>query len=93
MLTTEHSTATRISRALLMIEEDVDVDEEDFRDAIGEVANVVGGNVKSLVPDPGALSLPIVSRDRPTTAGTLLHEVDLDWRGHRLVVSLWHLTG
>lgn len=93
LLTTEHETATRISRALLMLGDDADVDEEDFRDAIGEVANVVGGNVKSLVPDPGALSLSGVSRQRPPTAGTLLHQLDLDWRGRLLVVSLWHLTG
>jgi len=93
LLTTEHETATHISRALLMLGEDAEVDDDDFRDAIGEVANVVGGNVKALVPDPGALSLPGVTRERPTTPGTLLHEVDLDWRGRRLTVTLWHLTG
>ena len=29
-------------------------------DAVGEMANVVGGNVKSLLPGPSTLALPIV---------------------------------
>lgn len=33
---------------------------EDIEDAIGEVANMIGGNVKSLVPGPSQLSLPVV---------------------------------
>lgn len=45
--------------------------EEDVDDALGELANVVGGNVKGLLDDGGAatLSLPIVSRTQPTVAG------------------------
>jgi hypothetical protein len=68
LLTTERDTATRITRALLMMGEAEPVGDEDFRDALGEVANVVGGNVKALVPDPGALTLPQVTHVRPDTS-------------------------
>ena len=38
-----------------------DVDDEALVDAIGEVANMVGGSVKALLPEPSTLSLPLVS--------------------------------
>jgi CheY-specific phosphatase CheX len=34
---------------------------EEIRDALGEVANVIGGNVKALFPGPSQLSLPTVT--------------------------------
>jgi chemotaxis protein CheX len=34
--------------------------EEEVRDALGELANVVGGNIKALLPGPTDLSLPRV---------------------------------
>ena len=34
---------------------------EEIADAIGEIANMIGGNVKSLVPGPSQLSLPWVA--------------------------------
>ena len=37
------------------------VSDETARDAIGELANVVCGNVKSLLPAPSELSMPVVS--------------------------------
>lgn len=33
----------------------------DLEDAIGELANITGGNVKALLPGPSTLSLPAVS--------------------------------
>lgn len=37
------------------------VSDETARDAVGELANVVCGNVKSLLPAPSELSMPVVS--------------------------------
>lgn len=37
----------------------------DIDDAVGEVANMIGGNVKSLVPGPSLLSLPAVVIGEP----------------------------
>src|SRR5207244_3759452 len=45
--------------ALLGVELD-DVTPDDVTDALGELANIIGGNVKSLLPEPCALSLPHV---------------------------------
>jgi hypothetical protein len=35
-----------------------DVDDEKLRDALDEVANIIGGNVKALLPSPSQLSMP-----------------------------------
>lgn len=39
---------------------------EEIQDAIGELANMIGGNLKALVPPPSDLSLPIVAVDGHT---------------------------
>jgi CheY-specific phosphatase CheX len=92
LLGTDRHTATLLTRALLAMGPDEPVGDEDFRDALGEVANVVGGNVKSLVPDAGALTLPTVTHEAPATdPSTLLYRLPLAWRGRAIVVSLWQL--
>lgn len=66
---------------------DVPVDEvtdADLIDAMGEVANILCGNVKSLLPQPTALSLPSVS-----THG----EGTMHWPGTHIaadVTATWH---
>jgi CheY-specific phosphatase CheX len=37
-----------------------DTSSDDVRDALGELANMVGGNIKALLPGPTQLSLPVV---------------------------------
>lgn len=34
---------------------------EDISDALGEVANMIGGGVKAMMPEPSVLSLPVVA--------------------------------
>jgi chemotaxis protein CheX len=41
--------------------------DDEARDALGELANIVSGNVKSLLPPPSALSIPDV---RPVSSST-----------------------
>src|SRR5262249_773996 len=49
--------------AAAMLDRDPEtVAEADITDAIGEWVNVVGGNAKSLLPQPCQLSLPMTSR-------------------------------
>jgi len=36
----------------------------EIQDAFGELANMVGGNIKSILPGPSQLSLPMVARGR-----------------------------
>ena len=92
LLSTEQPTAEDLTRALLAMAPDEAVEDADIVDALGEVANVVGGNVKALVPDPGTLGLPVVAHVRPLLAPEkLLYELPLDWRGRILVVGVWTL--
>ncbi|MGN6605563.1 MAG: chemotaxis protein CheX [Jatrophihabitans sp.] len=66
------------------------VSDSDIVDAIGELANVVGGNVKSVVPGPNVLSLPHVVRGSeywPNAAEAV--RLDLCWEGEPLRVSVW----
>jgi chemotaxis protein CheX len=57
------STASRNAAAALLGSDADDITADDIMDALGELANIIGGNVKSLLPDPSALSLPVVLID------------------------------
>ena len=52
--------ASRNAAAALLGIDLEEVTEDDVADALGELANIIGGNVKSLLPEPCALSLPHV---------------------------------
>ncbi len=70
-----------------------DADEDSQRDALGELANMIAGNVKTVLPAPSELSLPVVG-----AAGDLspdrFHDRQLDRvdvlvaDAHRVVVAL-----
>lgn len=88
-VTTERSTADDLARALLQMDPSEAVGAEDLHDAFGEVANVVGGNVKALLPTHGALGLPEVADADPGFPGSIvISEVALDWRGRALVLTV-----
>jgi chemotaxis protein CheX len=82
--------AARDAAAALFSMAPADVTQVELVDAIGEIANMVGGNVKSMLPGPSALSLPSVVQGQLTLPGTqVVREVALLWRSQPLVVSLW----
>jgi len=89
LVATGRLTAERITRALLDLEEHDDVAADDVGDALGEIANVIGGNVKGLLPDRSVLSLPVVAFGGPAPDGAPLWTRSLQWREEPLVVSLW----
>ena len=62
---------------------------EDVVDALGELVNVIGGNIKSLMPGPSKLSLPLVAR-APIRSGGVVEtcRLDLAWAQQRLVVTV-----
>jgi len=64
----------------------------DTWDAIGELANMTGGNVKSLLPEPCRLSLPRVAEGKDLSlrpeGGILLTTVLFDCEGTPLTVRL-----
>lgn len=68
----------------------VDCSDEDLRDALGELVNMVGGNVKSLMAGSAVLSLPLVGHG-DISPGSHLVEVcrlELTWRGEPVVVTV-----
>ncbi|MBK7972631.1 MAG: chemotaxis protein CheX [Deltaproteobacteria bacterium] len=66
--------------------------DDEVRDALGELANMIGGNVKALLPSPSQLSLPTVAEGKEfklTVPGT--HEVrhvDCDCDGESCRIGL-----
>ncbi len=85
-------TGEDLARVLFDLEDTDDVADNDFDDAVGELVNVVGGNVKSLVTHPGALTMPTVTDAMPDMAGAdPIVDACVTWRGALVCVSLWVL--
>ena len=88
VLTAGRQTAADLTRALLGDASPEILDHEDVADAFGEIANVVGGNVKAALPGPSGLSLPEVG-DAPAVRNPAdLCRVDVLWRGEPLSISV-----
>jgi hypothetical protein len=91
VLTCGRSTAEQLSRELLKEHAPPVIEAEDIEDALGELANVVGGNVKAVLPGPSALGLPEVGS--APAAGPDTCRVDLLWRGQSLTISVQGSAG
>jgi hypothetical protein len=88
VLTTGARTATDLCRALLGEAAPEPLEDEDVADAFGEIANVVGGNVKAALPGPSRLGLPEVG-DGPAVGNPAdVVRLDVLWRGQPLVISV-----
>ena len=62
---------------------------EDVADALGELVNIVGGNVKSLMPAPSRLGLPVAVPTLPSYDGVLGGcAVTTTWDGHPVVLTV-----
>jgi hypothetical protein len=65
------------------------VSDEEARDALREIVNIIGGNFKSLVSGPARLSLPTVGDGEGYWADALpVHRLHFDCGGEVLVVSV-----
>lgn len=86
VLTTGRRTAEELTRALLREHSPQVLEDEDVVDAFGEIANVVGGNVKAALPGSSGLSLPDVG-DAPAPRNPEdVCRVDLMWRGETVSI-------
>ena len=69
------------------------LDDEQVADALGELTNMIGGNIKSLIPGPSRLSMPTVTVAASSTilmpGGALLSMISLACEGLVLTVSVW----
>ena len=89
-LATDAATAHALARAFLTMGQAEPVSADDVVDAFGEIANVLGGNIKALLPEHVGLTLPEVSRaEPPGQRGVEGAEALFAWRGAPLVISLY----
>ena len=88
VLTTGRQTAAELTRALLGDDAPEPLEHEDVADAFGEIANVVGGNVKAALPGPSALSLPEVGDSPAVRNPADLVHIDVLWRGQPVSISV-----
>jgi hypothetical protein len=88
VVTTGRSTAEELARCMLKEHATPLIDAEDIADALGEIANVVGGNIKAVLPPPSALSLPKVGAAPAPRDPADVARVDVLWRGEPLSISV-----
>jgi chemotaxis protein CheX len=66
---------------------------DEVRDALGELTNVIGGNVKALFPGPSRISLPTVAVGSDYEVGvvdtTAVTSVSFTCDGHPMLVTLF----
>jgi chemotaxis protein CheX len=88
VLTTGRETAADLTRALLGDHAPTELEYEDIADAFGEIANVVGGNVKAALPGPSGLSLPDVGAAPAVRNPADVCRLEVLWRGAALSISV-----
>ncbi|MCL2541333.1 MAG: chemotaxis protein CheX [Nocardioidaceae bacterium] len=71
-----------LAARMLALPDDEPPTDADIADAVGELVNMVGGNVKSLMPGPSALSLPLVAAGRAAHPSELVEVTRLDAAWH-----------
>lgn len=93
VLTCGRDTAEELTRALLREHAPERLEAEDVADALGELANVVGGNVKAVLPGPSVLGLPEVGTAPSSGLPADICRVDLLWRGESLTITVQGSAG
>lgn len=89
--------AESIARRMMALQPEEALDPSDVEDAMGEIANIIGGNLKSFVEGVERLSLPMVRRTDPrdlpfATGGELLYECVAMWDEQQVLVQVHHTT-
>jgi len=88
VVTCGRDTAAELTRALLREHAPAELGDDDVEDALGEIANVVGGNVKAVLPGPSALGLPRTGATPPVPGSPDdTCRVELLWRGQPLSIT------
>jgi chemotaxis protein CheX len=84
--------ARRAAAAFLAMEPD-EVSPDDLSDVLGEIANIVGGNVKAMLPPGALLSLPqvVLAPENATVYPNAerISGVYGMWEGEPVSVSMW----
>ena len=95
-LSCDPGTAERIAATMLSVEDDERLATEDVHDAVGEVVNVVGGNVKGALGGATSLGLPQVTAQAdadPVPDGAVpASRCVVSWEGAPVVVEIFTHT-
>jgi chemotaxis protein CheX len=88
--------ARRAAAAFLAMEAE-EVSQDDVSDVLGELANIVGGNVKAMLPTGALLSLPQVVM-APESTARFPNTVRISgvyglWEGEPVSISMWRSRG
>lgn len=85
--------AARDAAAAFLAMEPAEVSDEDISDVLGEMANIVGGNVKAMLPPGCFLSLPqvVLASESATRYPSAVQVAGLYglWRGEPISVTMW----
>jgi CheY-specific phosphatase CheX len=84
----EPATAEWIARTMLALAGDDSLPDDDVHDALGEVVNVVGGNVKGTLGGETSLGLPVVRPFQFDGREPVSRRV-VDWLGRPVVVEVF----
>jgi chemotaxis protein CheX len=87
------TTAARKAAAAFLAVQPDEVSQEDVSDVLGELANIVGGNVKAMLPAGAYLSLPqvVLAPESATTYPSAERVTGLysSWDGEPISISMW----
>ncbi|MFI5840499.1 chemotaxis protein CheX [Catenuloplanes sp. NPDC051500] len=88
------SAAKNCSAAFLAMEVD-EVSNDDMMDVLGELANIIGGNVKSMLPPGCFVSLPtVVTGDAPHyPSAEPVCQLAGTWKEDPFVITMWQSRG
>jgi chemotaxis protein CheX len=88
--------AKLVAAAFLMVEP-AEVTDADLADVLGELANIIGGNVKSMLPDGCFISLPHVVTAPASVnhwpSASMVCELAGIWAGEQVSISMWQSRG
>jgi chemotaxis protein CheX len=84
------TTASKNAAGALLGIDLADVTPADITDAVGELVNIIGGNVKGLMPEPSALSLPVVVMNGSSgwPSAVEICQLDGEWMGEPMAVRV-----
>ena len=82
------ATAEALTESVLMTRPPTVVDDEDVADALGELANVLGGNIKSVLPGNSRLGLPQIGAAPPRGRLDDVRSLVGQWRGAFLTITV-----
>ncbi|HEV7870770.1 MAG TPA: chemotaxis protein CheX [Modestobacter sp.] len=88
VLTCAPATAAALTESVLMTRPPTVVDDEDVADALGELANVMGGNIKSVLPGESRLGLPQIGVAPPRGRLDDVRSLVGQWRGNFLTITV-----